>query len=283
MGDFMGEFHQSLNNQFILAWEDRNDKGRYILLEHGKVKLQAKMKRPNNGMVSNSGIFTLSDWTSINMRGVFYVINADGETLIQRRFKANIGYTGISDNGLFAVCQTLKSDDESDSSKLFFFDVKNRKLLWKKCPETGWAKSYRFDTNYKVLYLLHDENRAYRYTFEGLFIDSDLYRSDCIDIGNSIEFLEAAKERKEKLYAVNSDPREYDSLIASLKNGLQRFSDPNTESKIHRFLGEILLLQGNNSEAIEHFEIALELNPKVGVKKLLEKLKKDKNFDREKL
>ena len=152
MGDFSGEYYQSPNGQFILAWNDQNENGRYILLKNGKVIVQGKMKRPNDGMVSNSGVFILSDWGSQNMSGTFYAINAEGEILIRQRCKANLGDIGISDDGCFAVCQALKSDNELDSSKLFFFDVKERKLLWKKRPETigsglNWARGYRFDTN----------------------------------------------------------------------------------------------------------------------------------------
>ena len=154
IGDFTGEFHQSPNGKFILAWKDQNENGKYILLERGKVKLQAKMRHPNNGMVSNSGVFILSDWTSKGMYGVFHIINADGETLIKQRCKANLGHTGISDDGRFAVCQALESINKSDSCKLFFVDIKNRKLLWKKLPETigpelNWAGGYRFDTKKK--------------------------------------------------------------------------------------------------------------------------------------
>lgn len=279
IGDLMGEYHQSPNGKFILGWKDQNENGKYILLKRGKVKFQAKMRHPNNGMVSNSGVFILSDWTYKGMYGVFHIINTDGETLIRQRCKANLGHTGISDDGRFAVCQALESTSKSDSCKLYFFDIKNRKLLWKKLPETigsqlNWAGNYRFDTNKKILYLIHDKNRAYRYTFEGTFTDTRQYIYDCINIGTDIEFLETIEELKVELSS-NTDPREYNALITPLKKGLNRFSDKNTKSKIQRVLGEILYLQGNDAEAIKHFETALKLNPRVGVKRTLEKLKKN--------
>jgi tetratricopeptide (TPR) repeat protein len=278
IGDFTGEYHQSPNSKFILAWNSLSENGKYILLERGKVKLQVKMKHLDNGMVSNSGVFIISDLTSKGMFGVFNIINADGETLIRQRCRAKLGSTGISDDGHFAVCQSLESASKADSCKLFFFDIKNKKLLWKKTPETigsglNWAESYRFDTKKKILSLIHKKDRVYRYTFEGTFIDSKLYRLHCIDTGNDIEFLEAIKELKEELSS-NADPREYGSFVAPLEKGLKRFSDKDTKSKIHRVLGEISHLQGNDAEAIKHFETALKLNPKIGVKRTLEKLKK---------
>jgi tetratricopeptide (TPR) repeat protein len=278
IGDFTGEYYQSPNSKFILAWNSLSENGKYILLERGKVKLQVKMKHLDNGMVSNPGVFIISDSTSKGMYGVFNIINADGETLIRQRCKANIGSTGISEDGRFAACQTLESTSKADSCKLFFFDIKNKKLLWKKTPETigsglNWPKSYSFDTKKKILYLIHDKDRAYRYTFEGTFIDSRLYRLHCIDTGNDIEFLEAIKELKEELSS-NPDPKEYGSFVVPLTKALKRFSDKDTKSKIHRALGEIFHLQGNNAEAVKHFETALKLNPKIGVKRTLEKLKK---------
>jgi tetratricopeptide (TPR) repeat protein len=278
IGDFTGNYYQSPNGKFILIWKAQNENGKYILLENGKEKLQAKIRHPDNGMVSNSGTFTLSDSTSKGMYGIFHVINANGETLINQRCKAKLGPTGISDDGYFAVCQALESTSKSDSCKLYFFDVKNKKLLWKKVPETlgselNWAKSYRFDTKKKILYLIYHKNRAYRYSFEGTFIDSREYRDDRINNGNDSEFLEAIKELKEELSS-NVDPREYSSLIIPLKTGLKRFSNKDSKSKIHRVLGEIFQLQGDNAEAVKHFETALRLNPRVGVKRTLEKLKK---------
>jgi tetratricopeptide (TPR) repeat protein len=278
IGDFTGEYHQSPNSRFILAWNSLSENGKYILLERGKVKLQVKMKHLENGMVSNSGVFIISDLTSKGMYGVFNIINADGETLIRQRCRANLGSTGISEDGHFAVCQALESTSKSDSCKLFFFDIKNKKLLWKKTPETigselNWAESYRFDTKKKILYLIHKKDRTYRYTFEGTFIDSKLYRLHRIDTGNDVEFLEAIKELKEELSS-NPDPKEYEAFVDPLKKGLKRFSDKDTKSKIHRALGEILHLQGDDAEAIKHFETALKLNPRVGIKRTLEKLKK---------
>src|SRR5512133_2270875 len=77
IGDFTGEYHQSSNSRFILSWKAQNENGKYILLERGKVRLQAKMRHPDNGMVSNSGVFILSDLTSKGMYGIFQIINAD--------------------------------------------------------------------------------------------------------------------------------------------------------------------------------------------------------------
>lgn len=65
----------------------------------------------------------------------------------------------------------------------------------------------------------------------------------------------------------------YDEVIGLLKQALGKGVSENTQAHIHRNIGKIYHKRGANSEAIKHFETAMSLNPKVGVKKLLEKLK----------
>jgi len=65
----------------------------------------------------------------------------------------------------------------------------------------------------------------------------------------------------------------YDEVIDLLKRALDKGVSENTQARIHRNIGEIYYKRGQNSKAIEHFEIAVSLNPKVGVKRLLDKLK----------
>lgn len=48
-----------------------------------------------------------------------------------------------------------------------------------------------------------------------------------------------------------------------------------TKSKVYRMIGEIYLRNDNNQKAITNFENALKYNPKIGVQRLLNKLKKE--------
>lgn len=47
----------------------------------------------------------------------------------------------------------------------------------------------------------------------------------------------------------------------------------NTQARIRRRLGEIHHRCGDSRKALEHFDKALELNPKVGVKRIADKLR----------
>lgn len=289
--NFFGQSHQSENGRYILTWSDydpnsrtsgfrKSGCGSYVLLEGGKIKLHGELERPNDGKVSNQGVFILNDWMfKDELKGTFYAFNAEGQKLIQYSYEANLLNNGLSNDGNFAVCQTANNPQGEDENKLFFFNLKERKLVWKRRPETGWAKGYRFDEAEGVIYLSYDKKNSYRYDFKGNFLDSEQWEKDCIDLANGYELLKIAEKKMEQLETVNADISHYDEVIDLLKRGIEKDVPGDWKALIHRKIGEIYCKCGENSKAIEHFEIAVKLNPGVGVKKLLKRMKtKNINF-----
>lgn len=286
--DFHGQYHQSENGRYILAWSDfdSNSKilgfrekghGRYVLLEDGKIKVQGKLERPNDGKVSNQGIFIINDWMfDPGLNGTFYAFNADGQELIQHKCEANLLNNGLSDDGKYAVCQTANNSEGDDGNKLFFFDLKDRKFVWKRKPETGWTKEYLFDTIQNVLFLIYNK-KGFRYSFvNGAFIDSELWEKDSINFANGYQLLEIAEEKKRQLELKNADLLCYDEVMGLLKRALEKGVSENTQARIYRTIGEINYMHGEIAEAIKNFEMAIKLNPAIGVKKLIKQLKSDK-------
>lgn len=205
---FYESLHRSENGRFILAWSDSDLKsgiggardkghGRYVLLDREKIILQGKLERPNDGKVSDQGVFVLNDWMfSQDSNGTFYAFEPNGKQLIQHRCRANLDNNGISNDGQYAVCQTYYSEDESDANKLFFFDLRNKKLVWKREPETGLAEDYHFDTERQFLYLLYDKGRSYRYNFDGNFLDAERWEKERINFVSGYELLTIAETKK---------------------------------------------------------------------------------------
>jgi len=128
---FFGPSHRSENGRFILKWSDYDPKsgiggarkkghGRYVLLDGGKIISQGKLERPNDGKVSNQGIFILNDWMfGEGLKGTFYAFDAKNKRLIRHKCDANLYNNGLSNDGQYAVCQTAYSDGE-DGNMLFF-------------------------------------------------------------------------------------------------------------------------------------------------------------------
>jgi len=121
---------------------------------------------------------------------------------------------------------------------------------------------------------LYDKGRSYRYNFNGNFLDAERWEKERINFVSGYELLTIAETKKQQLESMNADLSLYDDVIGLLKQALDKGVSENTQAHIHRNIGGIYHKRGANSEAINHFETAMRLNPKVGVKKLLEKLKK---------
>lgn len=175
---FYMPYHRSENGRFILAWQDAciaNGKtitGNFILIDKDEIILEGETERPCNGKVSNKGIFIINDRISFEGRmGTFFVLEADGRILIEKKFNAHLDCNGLSNDGNFAVCQICRSG--KDSNKLFFFDVLKQELKWNCIPEFGNANSFCFDTENRVLFLNYNNDKCYRYNFDGLFLDSN--------------------------------------------------------------------------------------------------------------
>jgi tetratricopeptide (TPR) repeat protein len=289
--NYHGEFHRSENGRFILSWSDMDleacrtwageiragsrEKGHggYLLLDEDKIILQGKLERPNDGKVSDQGVFILNDWMfKVEQIGTFYAFKPNGQKLIQHKFNANLYNNGLSKNGKFAVCQTANSDNE-DGNKLSFFDLDKQKLMWKIEPIPQWANNYGFDVEKEILSLFYENGRTYRYDFNGNFLDSEKWEKEQFESANGYELFEMAMEKKEELKSRIANLSTYNEFISLMKKALEKGVSEYYQSLIHRELGETYQKIGILAEAIYHFEKAISLNPKIGVKKVLKSLK----------
>lgn len=284
--DFFGPYSESENRKFLVAWSDADRKkgiggfresgeGSYILAEDTVVLISGRLQRPNDGKVANNGTFIINDWMfGEGLKGTFYAFNKLGNQLVQHRFTANLLNNGIAEDGRFAVCQCANSDTE-DSGVLALFDLNKGMLLWKIQPESGWADSYHFDCEGKKILLCYREKGEYRYSFGGDFIEKDKWQIERINYVSAFELSLIAKERFKEKYNSLSEADAQEILLLldrALNKGLDGY--PNEKAAVYRTMGEVKESLGKITEAIYNYELALEVNPKVGIKRRLDTLKK---------
>lgn len=286
--DFFGPYSESENGKFLVAWSDadrergiggfrESGQGSYILAEDTVVLISGRLQRPNDGKVANNGTFIINDWMfGEGLKGTFYAFDKLGNQLVQHRFTANLFNNGIAEDGRFAVCQCANSDTE-DSGVLAFFDLNKGLLLWKIQPESRCADSYHFDCEGKEILLRYRERGEYRYSFGGDFIDKDKWQAERINYASAFELSLIAKEHfKEKYHSLSeADAQEILLLLErALNKGLDEY--PNEKAAVYRTIGEVKESLGTIPDAIHYYEMALKLNPKVGIKRRLDILKKQK-------
>lgn len=152
----------SPNQRYLLEWEN----GRFRLSDRGKIIKKGRMIAPNDGKVANNGAFILNNWGNYrNLSGTFVAFNGTGEKMLSHYIHANLFNNGMSDNGCFAVCQACNNKEHCDSGKLFIFDLTSGTLIKKIIPDHGWADSYRFDTETRILYLEYRNGKTHTTNF----------------------------------------------------------------------------------------------------------------------
>lgn len=293
IGDFIeieeiglfGQYDISANKKYIIVYKDghyENDKyikGEYAFIKNNNLVIHKKMPRPNDGKVANNGNFIINDWgNSEKLSGTFYTLNESGNIIIKKKFKANLYNNGLSNNGEFAVCQMANSPHEEYSSKLFLFDLEKGKLINSFVPKTGWADNYSFDIKNNELVLIYKDENSYRYNFNGKLLDKEKWENSVKNSDNPYTVFYDLEEKYKQL-SEDVTKKELNNFLENFMNLLETeiSSSDNLYSKLHRYIGELNLELGNEKEALNYFEKALEINEKVGVKRVIKRLRKKLN------
>jgi len=273
--DFLGQCSHSPDGRYTVGWSESSGgekgAGKFVLLQGSRILLTGRMKTPNDGAVSNKGTFVLSDWGSpLILSGTFYAISLSGETIVKRKFRANLFNSGIADDGSVAVCQTCNSTYEPDSGKLVVFDLATGLELGRFEPPFGYADAYVFEGEF--LHIVYDSEHSYRFRFDGTCVDKNKLEKDRPFLGYGYDLFSLAEDRLRGIEGANLAA--YEGVIELLRGVLQKNVSDRTQARTHRRLGEIYHRCGEKALALDHFESALKLDPKIGVKKVYENLKR---------
>lgn len=274
--NFFGLYSRSPSGRYTLVWRDGSgsqdgDEGRYVLLDGKKLVADGTMQRPNDGKVADNGTFILNDWRFLNnLNGVFWAFRADGSLILSRSFSANLFNNGLSADGTVACCQTCNSESE-DSAILTIFDLVVGAQIGAFSAESGWANDYEFAPSARTIRLRYSNGDAFNYTFSGGFIDRDKWIAAGLKSGD-LYMVKRCMEEVEN----QPDPDLAKRLIGSVDAGLglPHWRDDRSQAFGWRLRGEILEATGASAEALQCYEKALALNPKVGIKRRVEQLKK---------
>jgi hypothetical protein len=291
--NFYGQYFYSPNRRYTIAWRDSDvegfvggfrerGEGDYLLLDGETVLTHGRLQRPNDGKVADTGRFVINDWLfGDGLKGTFYAFEPDGTLILSKRFHANLHNSGVSSDGSLAVCQTLQSDS-TDANLLTVFDLSRKTTISQWRPQSGMANAYEFEVSNRRLFLVY-RGPAYRdypdpkwaYSFDGDFIDRDKWLGDklkCGDFPTLIMTVRDLLEGAESSLASAEARTLLNSVELAIKKGTYDYPDWHAQAlKLSGILHEQL---GESHEAAELYERALSLNPKIGVKRRLDALRK---------
>ncbi|WP_258371886.1 tetratricopeptide repeat protein [Pseudomonas fulva] len=279
--DFSGIYQLSKSKKWAIAWRDSDPSagrgghresglGAYVLADVSSdtVVCHGSMPRPNNGHVCDSGVFCLEDWHfGSTLSGTFSVFDPSGSVILAKELTANIFTSGISRHGKYAFCATANSPTEH-GNKVFLFDLVNRVEMYSVTPKAGWPDSYEVDESTGELMALFKDMGSFRYNVHGQFIDADQLGDANLNSSRYDRIILAA----EKILGEGdlTDERTLEVLTA-VQRARTLGADENpawrpTALKVQGLAHEQL---GQYPEAVQVYEEALALNPKIGVKRRL--------------
>lgn len=275
---------QSENEKFLLAYRDsyhvlkdgkrETVEGQVVFIKDNELFLKNELERPHDGKVSENGNFIINDWMlSGELCGTFYAFNSEATVIMRTKFNSNLGNNELSENGQYAVLETAHSPSD-DADKIFFFDLNNKKILWERKRDAGNVKRFKFDLKNKLLTVFYDNDRNYRHSFQGEFLDQDKIENDRISYADGYGLFNIAKERMEKLDYENNSLSDYGEVLSFLEKSLKQNISDYTKARVYRKIGEIYYNFDKTDETLENFEKAMSHDPKVGIKRLYDKLNK---------
>ncbi|MBU1862365.1 MAG: tetratricopeptide repeat protein [Candidatus Omnitrophica bacterium] len=284
---FFGQFRRSSSGEWVICWSDSDEQnhrggnrnsghGRYVLYNatQNTVALQGKVERPNSGSVADNGNFSIEDWHFGNeLSGTFYVFSSAGRKLIEKKFQANLYNSAISDSGRFAVCQTANAPTGEDGNRFTAFDVERNVELFSVSPTTGWADRYTFVEDIPKLGVVINRIGTFYYDIQGNLIDPEKFDTACLHSDRYDVVLLAAED-------IVKSPNLNDELANEALKASARALSLGAE-KDQGWKAVALKIQGlayehlrNNEAAIVAFDAALLINPKIGVKRKADDLRK---------
>jgi tetratricopeptide (TPR) repeat protein len=287
--NFVGQASQSPNKRWVVGSTDRQPgmnsrldhrDGSVVLLDYQADQVVLRISdlyRPMESAVSDNGAFVVCDGNFGNrLSSDVLAFDATQKKVLNRSYAANVLNLAISKCGRYAVVQTANAPND-DGSVLELFDLQTGKALFSRQPQTGWADEYAFalgdDGLLKKLTVVHKDTGRFSYSPAGEFLDQTAYRKARLFKGSPEMRIYGAKDE------LKADPTNHDlaeELLASLDTALKELDRARVDYLAIglRAKGETLELLGRTAEAVNAYEEALAVNPKVGVATRVAKLKK---------
>lgn len=264
---YVGLIRQSPDGNYIIGFRDGHQKtGRLTLVKDREILFEKLLQRPNDCKVSNDGFVICSDWLdSLDLSGEFLVYNNQGDEVVKHRTKANLGNCQISSDSRFAIVETYNSDND-DGNKIFIFDIINGGLLNKIAKPVAYKEAL-IDTDNMVISLTDFKDHIFKVDFHGNPLNFRDYYNEKISIGASDDVI--------NFFIRNlPDKRHQDkNYLNALLNESNSGKDYIRLDYIYREIGECYEAKGDVENTIFYWEKAMEINPKIGVKRKLARLK----------
>lgn len=277
--DFIDHQAVSPNKRYRLIWADRTPDGRrggnrseghgsWSLLLDDRIVTTGRLERPQEGRVADNGTVILHDWMfGEDLQGRFVAFAPDGSQLVTQQFSANLMSNSLSPDGKFAICQTANAPGSADSCRYMLFDLAAGREMARWEVETGWAEHYEWDCEDRRVYLCMKDGERVGYDFTGTMVEREAWQLRRMGAGD-LNVIQSV------LVATSANGHPLRSEIIAGLGIAARDGEIWQQARAHRLLGELHEQAGEIAQAVKAYDDALTIDPKVGVARRVEQLRK---------
>ena len=254
-------------------------RGSVVLVDYVSDRVMHELKcfaRPMDAAVSDTGSYIVQDGGfGSALQGEVVSIGTDGRERYRRSYSANVFNIGLSKCGRYAAVQTANAPSD-DGNLLEVLDLECCGPVFSVQPATGWADEYSFDVDSEgrltALNVVHKGLGRFTYSASGDFQDAQVFQAAKLERGDYSAKLMAARDLLKTGATPENASKALNAANMALVEGAK--DRPDWGAIAHRVRGESYEVLGQQTEALQAFELALSLNPKVGVQKRAVALRK---------
>lgn len=272
---FYGSEEYSPNKVFCVSYCDghyENDSwqnGEVALIKDKTLLFRKEIQRPNDCHVSNNGIVICCDWQNSDaLTGTFLIFDTTGEQIFSKKTSANLNACAISGNSKVALFETLNSNTE-DSDSIFIVDIEQKIIIQKLERPSSFNKAI-IDTDNKLIKLIDHRGFIFEINFKGKQTNKDDYENQIVTKGSVHDRLSLYSDIPDEVKLKEEKYLELLTKALTDSNAPYSFG----KDKIYRMIGEYYNANGDTEKTIENWDKAMQVNPKIGVKRKLETLKR---------
>lgn len=295
---FRGRWKRSRNGEWLLthgriddpaatSWSSDDESGCALLFRGESLVARVEgLRRPDTAAISDVGIFAIyTHGKAAEFLGPdtkLLVFEPTGEQILAKRFGAAIELLTISSSAAHLAFHTLgapiDSRNREDGESVHLLELPSGRTLWQHPVPVIWPIGISFaDLQEEVVVGGPGESR-YRYRYSGEFLDADRVELESIEALHADKYgyglFELAQAKHRERLSGSDSLKPATEVQALLVASLARQMSDNVKASAHRLLGELALEQNQVTTAIMHFETAVLLNPRIGIKRMLAKLRR---------
>jgi tetratricopeptide (TPR) repeat protein len=173
----------------------------------------------------------------------------------------------LSPDGKFAICQTANAPGSADSCRYILFDLAAGREIARWEIETGWAERYEWDCEQRRVYLCMKDGERACYDFTGCMVEREAWQLRRIGAGD-LNVIQAV------LVATSANDNPLRSEIIAGLEVAARDGEIWQQARAYRLLGELHEQTGEIPQAVKAYDEALTIDPKVGVARRVEQLRR---------